>query len=92
VKLIALSSEAIKFEGSCASVLPYALMACTGSILLVTLTGYISLDEKTTNRLGAWPILMYYPVIFLNGLGRAVKICIDIQRRHVAVLLISFLM
>ena len=63
-------------------------MTRTGSTLLVTLTGYISSDEKTTNRLGAWPVLMYYPVIFLNGLGRAVKICIDIQRRHVAILFI----
>ena len=65
-------------------------MACTASTLLFTVTGYISSDEKTTNRLGAWPGLMYYPVIFLNGLGRALKICIDVQRRHVAILLIQF--
>jgi hypothetical protein len=65
-------------------------MACTGSTLLSTLTGYI-LSDETADRLGAWPVLMYYPVIFLNGLGRAVKICIDVQRRHVAILLISFL-
>jgi hypothetical protein len=63
-------------------------MACTGSTLLFTLTGYISSGE-TTNRLGAWPVLMYYPVIFLNGLGGAVKICIDVRRRHVAILLVS---
>jgi hypothetical protein len=33
----------------------------------------ISSHENTTNRFGEWPVLRYYQVIFLNGLGRAVK-------------------